>query len=139
MTADCLLDTNVLVYAAMARYSAPTKYKREPSILAETDFAVSGQMLQEFFVTVTRKSDTPLITEKALEWLDELQDRTCVPMDADLVKRGAEIAQRYQISYWDGAVLAAAQAMGTAYIHSEDLNHGQNYGSVRVINPFRLA
>jgi len=137
MTADCLLDTNVLVYAAMGRTSAPHKYKRARSVIAVTDFAVSGQVLQEFSVTVTRKSDKPLSYEKAMEWLDDVRDRPCVQIDLDLVKRGAEIAQRFQISYWDGAVLAAAEQIGATIVYSEDLNHGQLYGSVRVVNPFR--
>lgn len=137
MRADCLLDTNVLVYAAMGRYSAPAKYKRARTVMAETDFAVSGQILQEFFVTVTRKSDKPLSYEKAMEWLEDLRDRPCISIDLELVKRGAEIAQRFQTSYWDGAVLAAAEQIGAPFVYSEDLNHGQSYGSVRVINPFR--
>jgi len=137
MTADCRLDTNVLVYAAMGRYSAPAKYKRARAVVAETDFAVSGQVLQEFFVTVTRKSDKPLSYDKATEWLEDLRDRQCVQINFDLVKRGAEIAQRFQTSYWDGAVIAAAERIGAPVVYSEDLNHGQSYGSVRVVNPFR--
>jgi predicted nucleic acid-binding protein len=137
MTVDCLLDTNVLVYAAMGRYSAPAKYKRARSVMAGTDFAVSGQILQEFFVTVTRKSDKPLSFAKAMEWLEDLRDRPCVQIDYDLVKRGAEIGPRYQTSYWDGAVLAAAEQIGAPLVYSEDLSHGQLYGSVRVVNPFK--
>ena len=139
MTVDCLLDTNVLVYAAMGRYSAPAKHKRARAIMAETDFAVSGQILQEFFVTITRKSDKPLSYDKAMEWLEDLRDRPCAAIDLGLVKRGAEIAQRYQTSYWDGAVLAAAEQFGASLVYSEDLNHGQSYGSVRVVNPFRTS
>ncbi|MGA2289630.1 hypothetical protein [Bradyrhizobium sp.] len=57
MTVDCFLDTNVLFYAAMARFTAPAKYERARWIIAETDFGLSGQVLQEFFVNVTRKTN----------------------------------------------------------------------------------
>jgi predicted nucleic acid-binding protein len=60
-----------------------------------------------------------------------------VPVDAPLVKLGIAIAERYRIDYWDGAILAAAEALGAETLYTEDLNHGQLYGSVRVINPFR--
>ena len=60
----------------------------------------------------------------------------CVTIDAALVKIAAEISQRYRISYWDGAVIAAAQKAGAATVYSEDLNDGQAYGPVRMINPF---
>ncbi|MGH9483108.1 MAG: hypothetical protein ACRD1L_13550 [Terriglobales bacterium] len=43
---------------------------------------------------------------------------------------------RYAVSYWDAAILAAAEALGAHTVYSEDLNHGQRYGQVRVLNPF---
>ena len=139
MIADCLLDTNVLVYAAMGRYAAPAKYRRARAIMADGNFAVSGQILQEFYVTVTRKSDKPPTADKALEWLERLRDRPCVQVDLDLVIRGAALSERYKTSYWDGAVLAAAECLQTPILCTEDLNHGQLYGSVRVVNPFRIV
>jgi predicted nucleic acid-binding protein len=139
MNADCLLDTNILVYAAMARFSAPSKYARAREIMAQTNFAVSGQILQEFLVMVTKKSDRPFSIPQALDWLDSLADRPCAAVDRDLVARGANIAARYQTSYWDGAIVAAAERLAIPILYTEDLNHGQLYGSVRVIDPFRPA
>jgi predicted nucleic acid-binding protein len=55
------------------------------------------------------------------------------------VARGANIAARYQTSYWDGAIVAAAERLAIPILYTEDLNHGQLYGSVRVIDPFRPA
>jgi predicted nucleic acid-binding protein len=137
MIPDCFLDTNVLVYAALARHAAPEKQARAREIIALTHFAVSGQVLQEFFVNVTRKSDRPLPYAVAMQWLHELRDRPCIAVDLDLVVRGAEISARYQTSYWDGAILAAAEAAGAPILYTEDLNHNQIYSKVRVINPFR--
>jgi len=136
MLPDCFVDTNVLFYAALGRFSAPQKYKRAREIIAESHFAVSGQVLQEFFVTATRKSDKPLTHAEALEWLNRLIDRPCAVVDHELVIRAAEIARRYLVSYWDGAILAGAEITGAPVLFTEDLNHGQIYGSVRVINPF---
>lgn len=47
------------------------------------------------------------------------------------------MSERFQLSYWDGAIVAAAQELGAETLYTEDLNHGQVYGSVRAINPFR--
>lgn len=44
---------------------------------------------------------------------------------------------RYQISYWDGAIIAAAEALGAPIVYSEDMSNGQSYGSVKVVNPFK--
>jgi predicted nucleic acid-binding protein len=46
------------------------------------------------------------------------------------------LSERFTISYWDAAILAAAEALGSRIVYSEDLNDGQQYGEVRVINPF---
>ena len=58
-------------------------------------------------------------------------------MDASLIKKAAIITARYQISYWDGAIIAAAEALCTEVIYSEDLNNGLAYGTVKVVNPFK--
>ncbi len=57
-------------------------------------------------------------------------------IDSALVKTAAAVSARYSISYWDGAIVAAAEALGTPILYTEDLNHGQAYGSVTAINPF---
>ena len=137
MNPDCFLDTNVLFYAAMGRFATPQKYRRAREIVAETHFAVSGQVLQEFYVNVTRKSDKPFTGEQALAWMRRLIDRPCAAVDHELVVRGAEIASRYQLSYWDGAIVAAAERTGASILYTEDLNDGQAYGQVRAVNPFK--
>ena len=138
MNVDCFLDTNVLFYAAMARFSSPGKYERARLLIAETHFGISGQVLQEFYVNVTRKTDRPLSSAKALDWIDRLIDRPCVAIDHGLVAEAAVVAERYAISYWDGAIIAAAERQAAPILYTEDLNHEQTYGSVKVVNPFRL-
>jgi predicted nucleic acid-binding protein len=138
MNVDCFLDTNVLVYAAMARFSAPVKYERARRVIAETNFGLSAQVLQEFYVQVTRRSDRPLTIADALVWVDSLTDRPCLAIDRELVLEAIAVSERYQIQYWDAAILVAAMRLGARVLYTEDLNHGQTYGSVRVENPFRI-
>lgn len=136
MKVDAFLDTNVLVYAAAGREGEEAKRERALELIEGEDFGLSAQVLQEFFVNVVRKIDVPLSAEEALEWIEELEAFPCLAVDASLVKIAVEVSERYQISYWDGAILAAAQSLGARTLYTEDLNDGQRYGSVRVRNPF---
>ncbi|MBO6724337.1 MAG: PIN domain-containing protein [Rhizobiaceae bacterium] len=137
MIAECFLDTNVLVYAALGRFSAPEKYERAKQIVADEDYSTSAQVLQEFYVNAIGKSDKPLSPSKAAQWIEVVCRKPCQEVDSAVVMRGIENSQAYNISYWDGAILAAAERLGVSRLYSEDLNHGQSYGSVQVINPFR--
>ena len=136
MSVDAFLDTNILVYAVTSDVSQRPKRKRALEIIQTEDFAVSTQVLQEFYVIVTRKLSRPLTPGQALEWIEELAVFPCVATEVSLVKIAIEISVRYQTSYWDAAILAAAESMGAPRLYSEDLNHGQRYGSVEVVNPF---
>ncbi len=71
-----------------------------------------------------------------MEWIEQWEAFPCVSINSKLVKIAAEIRERFQISYWDGAILSAAEALGAATLYTEDLNNGQQYGSVRVSDPF---
>jgi predicted nucleic acid-binding protein len=137
MTVEAVLDTNILVYAASTASAEAAKAKVAEALLGKGDVGISGQVLQEFFVTVTRKGTTPLTADEALDWIETFEDLPCAPVDARLVRHGIDIARRYRISYWDGAILAAAERLGAPILYTEDLNHDQTYGSVRVVNPFR--
>jgi predicted nucleic acid-binding protein len=137
MIADVVLDTNVLVYAVSRAADDVAKRNIALELIETRSVGLSGQILQEFFVVVTKKTRRVLSADDALDWIESFEDFPIVPIDASLVRRGAELSARYQISYWDGAVVAAAQALQAATLYTEDLNHGQLYGDVRVVNPFR--
>ncbi|HEU0008519.1 MAG TPA: PIN domain-containing protein [Verrucomicrobiae bacterium] len=137
MTAECFLDANVLVYAVSKAPAEANKKKRALELIEEEDFGVSTQILQEFYVTTTRKLKQPIPPEDALKFIRSLAAFPLVPVDLALIQRGAALSQRYQISYWDGAVLAAAERLSAKTVFSEDMSHGQRYGSVTVVNPFR--
>lgn len=129
------IDTNVLIYAALARESDPRKQLLAAALIARGNYATSGQVHAEFYAKVTSQKYL-MTTADALAWLERLRRFEVVPLTGSLVARGAAMAARYQLSYWDGAIIAAAEEIGADTLYSEDLNHGQRYGSVRVINPF---
>ena len=131
------LDTNVLVYAATGRETEESRRLRALELIEQEDFGLSAQVLQEFYVTVCRKVAVPLSAEQALEWIEQFESFPCLAVDAQLVKIAVELSERYRISYWDGAIVGAAEALGATTLFSEDLNHGQRYGMVQVYNPFR--
>ena len=136
MTAEVLLDTNILMYAAQNAALAPEKKALARQIVLEEDYSTSAQVLAEFYVNAIRKGPSPLSSDQAQRWVDALRLKPCQPVDAGVVARGIELSRAYQISYWDAAIIAAAEELGCKRVYSEDLAHGQTYGSVTVINPF---
>ena len=137
MSVDCFLDTNVLVYAAAGRGRDEAKRRRAVEIVETEEFGLSAQVLQEFFVTVTSKIPAPLPVDGALEWIEQLEIFPCAVIDTPLVKVAAEVSHRYGISYWDAAIVAAAETLGAKRLYTEELNDGQQYGSTTVCDPFR--
>ena len=135
-TASVFLDTNILVYAAMAKDKEAAKGNRASELVRTVDFGVSAQVLQEFYTVVTRKGGTPLTPDEAFAWIERLIRLPCVAIDASLVLRAIWLSERYRIDYWDGAILAAAESLGAETLYTEDLSHGQIYGTVQAINPF---
>jgi predicted nucleic acid-binding protein len=136
MSVDCFLDTNVLVYAVSAASGEAAKQERALELIERSDFGLSAQVLQEFYVTVTRKIDKPLSPEEAVALLEEFRVFPTVQTDYPLIIAGIEASLEHGISYWDGAIVAAASALGARVLYTEDLGHGQAYGAVRAVNPF---
>lgn len=136
MTASIFFDTNVLVYAAVGTGRDERKRKRALELIESTDFGTSAQVLQEFYLTVVKKASRPLSPAQALEWIEQWTAFPCQAIDHQLVRIAVEHSARYSIPYWDAAIVAAAEALGAHIVYSEDLNDGQHYGRVRVVNPF---
>jgi len=136
MNVECFLDTNIVVYAAAGDHQHDRKRQRALDIIQSEAFGLSVQVLQEFYVTVTRKLQVTLPPETALEWIEQLTAFPTVELDIGLVKTAAEVSERYQISYWDAAIVSAARGMGAKVLFTEDLNDGQDYLGVRAVNPF---
>jgi predicted nucleic acid-binding protein len=135
MPTASFLDTNILIYAAAGKSSEPKKWAISLDLFEEPQATISAQVLVEFYVNVLKKKY--LNEQTAARWLETLSMMPIVNISAALVLEGAAIARRFQISYWDAALIAAAKQCGAETLYTEDLNHGQLYESVRVINPFR--
>ncbi len=128
--------TNVLVCATVGAGRDEHKRKRALGLIESMDFGTSAQVLQEFYVTVVKKASRPLSPAQALEWIEQWTAFPCQAIDHQLVLIAVEHSARYAISYWDAAIVAAAEALGPHTVYSEDLNDGHHYGRVRVLNPF---
>ncbi len=133
------LDTNIVVYAAAARLTAPRKWKIATDLMASADFALSAQVMAEFVNVVRRRLDPPMPEPLIADWLSRLARRPLAPVDGALVMRGREISERHVLNYYDGAIIAAAERLGCDTVVSEDLSDGQRYGAVTVRNPFKEA
>lgn len=137
MNAETFVDTNILIYAAVGHRDAQRKHARAWEIIGEGDFGISAQVLAEFYVNAVRKPAVPLTPSEAAAWLADLQSVPIVPIDATLVAEAADRSRTHRISYRDAAILVAAERLGATTLFSEDLNDGQRYGTVTVVNPFR--
>ena len=131
-------DTNVLLYAISGDPAEQGKAKRAGEILAERDLALSVQVLQEFYVQATRASRPDRITHRqAVRLIESFRRFAVQDVTYAILMAALDTRQRFQLSYWDSAIIEAARAMGCAEVLSEDMADGQDYAGVRVINPFR--
>jgi predicted nucleic acid-binding protein len=132
------VDTNVLLYSISTLPAEAVKAAKAQAVLSNSDLALSVQVLQEFYVQSTRPSRSdPLTHDEALAFIRTwrrfiIQDITLAVLDDALA-----IKARYQLSYWDSAIIAAAKTINCTEVLSEDMNDGQDYGGVTVVNPFK--
>ena len=134
------IDTNVLLYAISRDPVEQDKAKRANDILTDRDLALSVQVLQEFYVQATRASRPDAIThEQAVRLIGSFRRFGVQDVTSAIMLAALEARQRFQLSYWDAAIIEASRAMGCTEVLSEDLNDGQDYAGVRVTNPFRYA
>jgi predicted nucleic acid-binding protein len=133
------VDTNVLVYAHDD--SADGKRDQARALVEQLwrsrDGCLSVQVLQEFFVTVTRKIAKPLDAETAKAIVADFSRWYLHVPAADDVLAAIGIHQRTGISFWDAMIVRSAAEVGCTVLYSEDLNAGQEYWGVAVENPFQ--
>jgi predicted nucleic acid-binding protein len=138
MTVLCFVDANVLVYAQDR--SEPAKREIAETLIRklwrEQSARTSIQALNEFYAVVTRKTSMGVGSEEAWRVVEDLLDWNPRPIDAALLHRARAVEARYQLSWWDSLIVAAAQLQGCAVLYTEDLHHGATYDGVRVCNPF---
>lgn len=136
MTVPSFVDTNVLLYAASNAPEDSAKRQRAREILAQPGLGFSAQVLQEFYAVAVTKQRLQMTHDDAVAVLEALNAFPVWPVTRELVLEAISSKQRFQISYWDAAILTAAKQMGCSTVYSEDLNPGQDYDGVRVVNPF---
>jgi predicted nucleic acid-binding protein len=136
MRADVFLDSNIFLYAASGIESDAAKKAIALRLIVETDFGVSVQVLGEFYDNARRKAKLAISAQIAGEILDLMRRRPLVELTNPLFDQAILLSQRFQIRYYDAAILAAAKQLCAETLFSEDLNNGQDYDGVKVVNPF---
>ena len=136
MTAAYFIDTNVLLYAGSGANEDQAKKAIARQLLAQADIGFSAQVMQEFYYAAVRKERLKITHDEALVILEALRPFPVLPVDRDLVLEAVDLRVRYRLSYWDAAIIVAARRLGCDVLYSEDLNHGQEYDGVKVVNPF---
>jgi predicted nucleic acid-binding protein len=131
-------DSNVLVYATSKHPDERWKARIAFALLQSDDLALSVQVLQEFYVQATRSGRPEALShETAITLIGSWVRWPVQPMTVALMEAALATKQRYRISYWDAAIIEAARAMDCDIVLSEDLSDTQDYGGVRVLNPFK--
>jgi predicted nucleic acid-binding protein len=134
------VDTNVLLYAISVAPDERDKREIANRLLADRTLALSTQVLQEFFVQATRPGSGGRLSRDQAERLVVSFTRFQVAeVTVAVVQAAMGTCERFGISYWDAAILEASRSIGCEVVLSEDLAHGQDYGGVRVENPFLAA
>ena len=138
MTAKVFVDTNILVYARDS--SEGTKQvvaKRWMTHLWETRLGrLSYQSCNEYYVVTTQRLKPGLSKKDARDDIKAFEAWNPLPVDNKVIENAWNIQDRYQFSWWDSLILSAAQIQGCGFLLSEDLQHKQVAGDVRIINPF---
>lgn len=133
------VDTNVLVY--LFDNDSPDKKARAQHILGSEgpagNLLISTQVLQEFYVSVTRKLAEPLALDKALSVIMKFSALPLVVVDSAMILSAIRRSQQETVSFWDSLVIETALKGGAQRILSEDLQHGRTFEGVRIENPFR--
>jgi len=138
MTDRVFVDTNVLIYAHDR--DAGLKHERAAGIVSDLwekeNGIISVQVLQEFYVNVTRKISKPLTPASARGLIKNYLAWHVEPNEPSTVLLASEIGERNLLSFWDALIVASASKAGADRILSEDLNHGQIIEGILIENPF---
>ena len=131
------IDTNILLYALSTDPEEATKAAKALNLLDKADGALSVQVLQEFYVQATRDTKADRIShDQAIALITSWERFKVQEVTLAVLHAAFRIKKRLRISYWDAAIIEAARAAGCDVIYSEDLNDGQDFGGIRVKNPF---
>ncbi len=135
------VDTNVFVYALDS--AADTKHAAArlwtTALWESRRGRVSVQVLQELYVTLTRKLRPGLPTDAARIEVRSLLPWMPIEINPSILERAWHVETRFQLSWWDALIVASAQAGGCRYLLTEDLQDGQDLDGLLVVSPFRVT
>jgi predicted nucleic acid-binding protein len=137
MSGKAFVDTNVLIYAHDADAAAKHDIAKRvlQKLWSERTGTLSTQVLQEFYINVTRKIASPLPKRSARAVVSSYAI-WCVDTTSEEISAAFQIEDEAHIGFWDALIVAAAVKAGADRILSEDLNPGQTISGVRIENPF---
>jgi predicted nucleic acid-binding protein len=135
------LDTNILVYAYdITQEVKHTQASRLLLSLWESGLGcLSFQVLQEFYVSVTRKSEFPLSPEEAAQVVSDFSDWPVHRPGLKDILSAIDLHQRCQVSFWDAMIVQSARQSGFSVLWSEDLFTAETYNGIKVINPLKIG
>ena len=132
------LDTNILLYSISPDPAEAKKHQRAVELLEDDDGALSVQVLQEFYAQATRPTrHQPLSHPLAMGFIERWTRFPVQDMTIGILRAALDIKARHRFSYWDSAIIAAAQALGCRTLYSEDMGHARTVEGVIIVNPFR--
>jgi predicted nucleic acid-binding protein len=138
MSDKYFVDTNILIYAHDR--SAGEKHAEASALIEELwesgRGVLSTQVLQEFCVNMQRRVSPPLPQSELKSMIEDYAAWEVVTPTVNSVLQALDLQTRYRISFWDALIVQAAESGGASTLYSEDFSHNQQYGSVRVSNPF---
>ena len=126
----------MIISANDSRYPEKQKVAVElvTSLMKSQEGAVSTQVLQEYAcVAISKLNQAPEIVLRQIKLLETLE---VVRQSPDMIRRAIEIMQTYKISFWDSCIISNAEFAECSLIYSEDLNAGQYYSGMQIVNPF---
>lgn len=136
--APAFVDTNILVYAFDSADTTRHNIAAQlfSRLMDEDRLRLSTQVLQEFYVTRTRKARPPWSPDRALMKLEDFASWPVVAIDLPLIREAVLLSRDAVLSFWDALIVIAAARSGAGALYTEDLNDGQVIRGVRIINPF---
>ena len=133
---NAFVDTNILIYAVDRAGEIPRKRQIAREIILLPRLHLSVQVLNEFISVARNPKKLGLSRDHEARWLREWFEFRIAAITFLTFQKALELHLSYQLSHWDSLIIASARENACSIVYSEDMNHGQNYDGVQVINPF---
>jgi predicted nucleic acid-binding protein len=133
---SAFVDTNILVYAASGAGRDVRKKRIAREIILLPRLHVSVQVLNEFIAVARNPNKLNFSRDQEAKWLREWFELKINALTFTTFQKALELHMTFQLSHWDSLIIASARESACPIVYSEDMNHGQNYDGVKVINPF---